>query len=81
MLYLPKSAYDALKFSSALIPFWRSDLKSLSIASGSHTFHSTIFHSRVPSKIITKPKSSTYQGQTTSAPQTRSQIGLVPGAQ
>ena len=44
---------EALKISPALYPFWRSDIKSFSIAGGSHTFMTdNIFHGQVPSKII-----------------------------
>ena len=44
---------DALKISPALYPFWRSDIKSFSVAGGSHTFMTdNIFHGQVPSKII-----------------------------
>ena len=44
---------EALKISPALYPFWRSDIKSFSVAGGSHTFMTdNIFHGQVPSKII-----------------------------
>ena len=44
---------EALKTSPALYPFWRSDIKSFSIAKGSHTFMTdNIFHGKVPSKIV-----------------------------
>ena len=44
---------EALKMSPAIYPFWRSDIKSFSVASGSHTFMTdNIFHGQVPSKII-----------------------------
>ena len=44
---------EALKLSPAIYPFWRSDIKSFSVASGSHTFMTdNIFHGKVPSKII-----------------------------
>ena len=44
---------EALKLSPAIYPFWRSDIKSFSVAGGSHTFMTdNIFHGKVPSKII-----------------------------
>ena len=44
---------EALKTSPALYPFWRSIIKSFSIAKGSHTFMTdNIFHGKVPSKIV-----------------------------
>ena len=44
---------EALKISPAIYPFWRSDIKSFSVAAGSHTFMTdNIFHGKVPSKII-----------------------------
>ena len=44
---------EALKISPALYPFWRSNVKSFSVAGGSHTFMTdNIFHRQVPSKII-----------------------------
>ena len=44
---------EGLKISPALYPFWRSDIKSFSVAGGSHTFMTdNIFYGQVPSKII-----------------------------
>ena len=44
---------EALELSPAVYPFWRSDIKSFTIAAGSHTFmRDNIFHGEVPSKII-----------------------------
>ena len=44
---------ESLKISPALYPFWRNDIKSFSLAGGSHTFMTdNIFHGQVPSKII-----------------------------
>ena len=44
---------EALKLSPAIYPFWRSDIKSFSVAGGSHTFMTdNIFHGKFPSKII-----------------------------
>ena len=44
---------EGLEHSPALYPFWRSDIKSFTVAAGSHTFMTdNIFHGEVPSKII-----------------------------
>ena len=44
---------ESLKLTTALYPFWRSDLKSFSMAQGSLTFTTdNIFHGKVPSKMI-----------------------------
>ena len=44
---------EALDISPAVYPFWRSDIKTFSVAQGSHTFMvDNIFHGEVPSKII-----------------------------
>ena len=44
---------EALKISSALYQFWRSDIKSFSVTGRSRIFMTeNIFHGKVPSKII-----------------------------
>ena len=44
---------QALSKTPAIYPFWRSDIKSFTIASGSRTFMTdNIYHGNVPSKII-----------------------------
>ena len=44
---------EALKIGPALYPFWRSDIKSFTVAGGSLSFMTdNIYHWRVPSKII-----------------------------
>ena len=44
---------EALKISPALYPFWRSDIKSFSVAKGSLNFMTdNIYHGTVPSKLI-----------------------------
>ena len=44
---------EALKFAPALYPFWRSDIKSFTVASGALRFMTdNIYHGRIPSKII-----------------------------
>ena len=44
---------ESLKLTPALYPFWRSDIKSFSVAQGSLTFMTdNIFHGKVPSKMI-----------------------------
>lgn len=44
---------EALKLSPSIYPFWRSDIKSFSVAKGSQTFMTdNIFHGRVPSQLI-----------------------------
>ena len=44
---------EALKLAPAIYPFWRSDIKSFSVAAGSQTFMTdNIFHGKVPSKLI-----------------------------
>ena len=42
---------EALKISPAIYPFWRSDLKSFSVAKGALNFMTdNIYHGKVPSK-------------------------------
>ena len=44
---------EAIQISPAIYPFWRSDIKSFSVSSGSYTFMTdNIFHGKVPSKVI-----------------------------
>ena len=44
---------EALKISPALYPFWRSDFKSFTVASGSLSFMiDNIYHGKIPSKLI-----------------------------
>ena len=44
---------ESLKMGPALYPFWRSDIKSFSVAAGSLTFMTdNIYHGKVPSKLI-----------------------------
>ena len=44
---------EALKISPALYPFWRSDIKSFTVASGSLSFMTdNIYHGKIPSKLI-----------------------------
>ena len=44
---------EALKISPAIYPFWRSDIKSFSVAKGSLNFMTdNIYHGMVPSKLI-----------------------------
>ena len=44
---------ESLKLTPALYSFWRSDIKSFSVAQGSLTFMTdNIFHGKVPSKMI-----------------------------
>ena len=44
---------EAIQISPAIYPFWRSDIKSFSVSTGSYTFMTdNIFHGKVPSKII-----------------------------
>ena len=44
---------EALKISPALYPFWKSDIKSLTVASGSLSFMTdNIYHGTIPSKLI-----------------------------
>ena len=44
---------EALKLSPVIYPSWRSDIKSFTVAGGSHTFMTdNIFHGKVPSNII-----------------------------
>ena len=44
---------EALKISPAIYPFWRSDLKSFSVAKGSLNFMTdNIYHGKVPSKLV-----------------------------
>ena len=44
---------ESLKLTPALYPFWRSDIKSFSVAQGSLTLMTdNIFHGKVPRKII-----------------------------
>ena len=44
---------EALKISPAIYPFWRSDLKSFSVAKGSLNFMTdNIYYGKVPSKLI-----------------------------
>ena len=55
---------EALKFGPALYPFWRSDIKSFTVASGALSFMTdNIYHGKIPSKIITALVSnSSYSG-------------------
>ena len=44
---------EALKISTALYPFWRSDIKSFTVAAGSLSFMTdNIYHCKIPSKLI-----------------------------
>ena len=44
---------EALKISTALYPFWRSDIKSFTVAAGSLSFMTdNIYHGKIPSKLI-----------------------------
>ena len=44
---------EALKISPALYPFWRSDIKSFTVASGSLSFMTdNIYHGKIPSKLF-----------------------------
>ena len=44
---------EALKISPAIYPFWRSDLKSFSVAKGCLNFMTgNIYHGKVPSKLV-----------------------------
>ena len=44
---------EILSRSPAVYPFWRSDIKSYTVATGSHTFMiDNLYHGNVPSKII-----------------------------
>ena len=44
---------EALKIGPAVYPFWRSDLKSFSVAKGSLNFMTdNIYRSKVPSKLV-----------------------------
>ena len=44
---------EAVKINPAIYPFWRSDIKSFSVAKGSLNFMTdNIYHGTVPSKLI-----------------------------
>ena len=44
---------EALKISPAIYPFWRSDLRSFSVAKGSlNSMTDNIYHCKVPSKLV-----------------------------
>ena len=44
---------EAIQISPAIYPFWRSDIKSFNVSSGSYTVMiDNIFHGKIPSKII-----------------------------
>ena len=44
---------EAIQISPAIYPFWRSDIKTFNVSSGSYTVMTdNIFHGKVPSKII-----------------------------
>ena len=44
---------EAIQISPGIYPFWRSDIKSFSVPTGSYTFMAdNIFHGKVPSKVI-----------------------------
>ena len=44
---------EALKISTALYPFWRSDIKSFTVAAGSLSFMTdNVYHGKIPSKLI-----------------------------
>ena len=44
---------EAIQISPAIYPFWRSEIKSFSVSSGSYTFMTdNIFYGKVPSNII-----------------------------
>ena len=44
---------EALKISPAIYPFWRSDLRSFSVAKGALNFMTdNIYHGKVPSKLV-----------------------------
>ena len=75
---MPLAHNEALKSSPALYPFWRSDLKSFSVASGCHTFMTdNIFHGKVPSKIIIGMVSNAaYSGDYTKNPFNLKNMGL-----
>ena len=55
---------EALKISPALYPFWRSDIKSFTVASSSLSFMTdNIYHGKIPSKlIIALVSNSSYSG-------------------
>ena len=45
--------HKALKITANVYPFWKSNIKSLSVSPGSHTFVTeNIFHGQVPCNII-----------------------------
>ena len=69
---------EALEIAPAIYPFWRSDIKSFTVAAGSHTFMTdNIFHGEVPSKIIIGLVSNAaYSGDYTKNPFNFQNMGL-----
>ena len=70
---------EALEISPAIYPFWRSDIKSFTVGTGSHTFMTdNIFHGEVPSKIIVGLVSNAaYSGDYVKNPFNFQNMGLI----